>query len=79
MSKRVSGINLHTPLHTTQDHHLAKSTRPTRGVPASGRRQQLAVKAAESIGEDTPFNWVCVDLQNFALQGQDDNAPTLLP
>ena len=37
--------------------------------------QQLTVKAAESIVEELPLDWVCVDLQGVALQGQDEDAP----
>ena len=61
------------PLHTTQGHHIVKTTR----VPASDRRQQPAVKAAESLAEELPFDWVRVDLQGVALQGQDENVPAL--
>ena len=40
-------VSEHIPLHTTQGHHFVKKIR----VPASDGRQQLAVKAAESIAE----------------------------
>ena len=38
-------------------------------------RQQLAVKAAESLAEGLTLDWVCVDLQGVALQRQDEDAP----
>ena len=46
-------------------------------VPASDRRQQLTVKAAENVAEELPLDWVCVHLQRFALQRQHENAPAL--
>ena len=40
-------------------------------------RQQLAVKGAEAV-EDLPLDWVRVDLQGVALQGQHEDAPDRL-
>jgi hypothetical protein len=40
--------------------------------------QQFSVKIAEIIAEGVPLDWVRADLQGVALQGQGDNAPTLL-
>ena len=45
-------------------------------VSVSVGRQQLAVKAAEAV-EDLPLDWVRVDLQDVALQGQHEDAPAL--
>ena len=39
-------------------------------------RQQLAVKAAEMV-EELTLDWVRVDLQRLALQGQHEDAPAL--
>ena len=58
-------------LHTTQSHHVLKTR-----LPVSDGRQQLAVKAAETV-EDVPLVWVRVDLQRLALQGQHEDAPAL--
>jgi len=60
-------------LHATQGHHLGDSTRAR---PISDGRQQLAVKAAETV-EELPLDWVRVDLQRFALQGQHEDALAL--
>ena len=61
------------PLHTTQ------GQRPDKCVEllVLDRRQQLAVKAAESIAEELPLDWVRVDLQGVALQGHDEDAPAM--
>ena len=58
-------------LHTTQGHHADEMIR----VRASDRRQQLTVKAAESIAEGLTLDWVRVDLQGVALQGHHEDAP----
>ena len=47
------------------------------GVLITDGRQQLAVKAAENVAEELPLDWVRVDLQGVALQGQDEDAPAL--
>ena len=39
--------------------------------------QQLAVKVAESLAEGLPLDWVRVDLQRVALQGQDEDAAAM--
>eukprot|EP00964_Phaeocystis_antarctica_P038456 scaffold21994_cov71-Phaeocystis_antarctica.AAC.6 len=65
-----SGHNRGSPLHTTQGHHRIKRIR----VSASNGYQQLTVKAAESLAEELPLDWVRVDLQRVALQGQDEDA-----
>ena len=58
-------------LHTTQGHQLPGNAR----APVSDGRQQFAVKAAENFAEDLPLDWVRVDLQGLALQGQHEDAP----
>ena len=61
-------------LHTTQGHHLLDNSR----APVSDGRQQLAVKAAETVAEGLPLDWVRVDLQRVALQEQHEDAPSRL-
>ena len=51
------------------------SSKDTVSLTAASR---LAVKAAESPEGLILGQWVCVDLQGVALQGQDEDAPTLL-
>ena len=63
-------------LHTTQGHHLIANIGNAR-APNSDGRQQLAVKAAGGFAEDLPLDWVHVDLQGLALQGQHEDAPAL--
>ena len=56
------------PLQTTHSHH-AHNTQSM----AEGFRQQLPVKAAEEF-EDLTADWVSVNLQGVALQGQHEDA-----
>ena len=57
--------NTHGYLNITQGQHPDKNA--TRAL---NWRQQLTVKAAESLAEreSIPFEWVLVDLQRVALQ-----------
>ena len=69
--------------HQVLDTVLRKVLRKPRAVVAIGHgfmkdgRQQLAVKVAESVVEELLLDWVRVDLQRLALQGQNEDAPAL--
>ena len=70
--EQATGLRYTRTLYTTQGHNRPDKAR----LPVSDGRQQLAVKAAEDV-EDLPLDWVRVDLQGVALQGQHDDAPAL--
>ena len=70
--EQATGLRYTRALHTTQGHNRPDKAR----VPVSDGRQQLAVKAAESV-EELTLAWVRVDLQRLALQGQHEDAPAL--
>ena len=62
----------------SQGHYPDNIIRIIIRVPASDRRQQLTVKAAQNVpAEELPLDWVCVDLQGVALQGHHEDAPAL--
>ena len=73
-------LGYHTRCHTRyislypqQGDHLDKLP-----VVLDGRQQPsltVKLKAAESVAEDLPLDWVRVDLQRLALQGQHEYAP----
>ena len=70
--EQATGLRYTRALHTTQGHNRPDKVR----LPVSDGRQQLAVKAAETV-EELTLDWVRVDLQGVALQGQHEDAPAL--